>query len=316
MLTTLLCVAAFAAQATQSPANHGARPAVSPDGTRILFISDRDGHDELYVINADGTGEHRVTNAPAAKGGPAWSADGMRVRYTSGTGDTSVVTEVDLDGAHPRELARVNGRAATLSPDGTHVIAMRGPWTEVTLFRAALDGSNETLLNDGKSVAWNSQWSPDGTLIAFTTRPATGQLQVSVMNADGTDRRQLTDVPPEEGRAQMPAWSPDGKMIAFQVNGSGGIAHLWVIDVATRKTTKLLSHTNAALDETPAWFADGRRLAFQSNRSGRMEIWMVNADGTGLRQVTGAASRPVPGRSTCAATAAGRTPRTSTAQAK
>ena len=49
---------------------------------------------------------------------------------------------------------------------------------------------------------------------------------------------------------------------------------------------KLAPHTERYLDETPAWFPDAKRLAFQSNRTGRMEIWVMNADGTVPRQVT------------------------------
>ena len=286
MLSVLLCVLLSAAQGAPAPASHGTRPVVSSDGARILFVSDRDGHSEIYVIKADGTGEHRVTTSPESKGIPAWSADGRRVRYTTGTGDTSVITEVDLDGTHPRELARVSGRSATVSPDGQQVIYMRGPWTEVSLFRASIDGTHEHLLNDGKSVAWNSQWSPDGTMVAFTMRLASGQLQVVAVNVDGSQRRQLTSVPAEEGGAQVPSWSADGRRMAFQVNSGGHGAHIWVMDVATGKATKLLPHTTADLDETPAWFPDGTRLAFQSNRTGRMEVWVVNIDGTGLRQVT------------------------------
>ena len=50
---------------------------------------------------------------------------------------------------------------------------------------------------------------------------------------------------------------------------------------------KLAAHAEGTADEVPAWFPDGRRIAFQSDRSGSMEIWVMNADGTGLRQVTG-----------------------------
>jgi len=61
---------------------------------------------------------------------------------------------------------------------------------------------------------------------------------------------------------------------------------VWVIDAAGGQTRKLAAHTALYLDETPAWFPDSKRLAFQSDRSGRMEVWVMNADGTGARQIT------------------------------
>jgi Tol biopolymer transport system component len=57
--------------------------------------------------------------------------------------------------------------------------------------------------------------------------------------------------------------------------------------LATGSAQKLGDRATAFADETPAWFPDGQKLAFQSNRSGQMEIWVMKADGTQQRQVTG-----------------------------
>ena len=84
----------------------------------------------------------------------------------------------------------------------------------------------------------------------------------------------------------MPAWSSDGRQLAIQVSGKE-VGHIWLVDLATGDARKLAAHTTPYLDEVPAWFPDGGRVAFQSNRTGRMEIWVMNADGSGQRQVTG-----------------------------
>jgi TolB protein len=59
------------------------------------------------------------------------------------------------------------------------------------------------------------------------------------------------------------------------------------VDVASGEAHKLEAHEQPYLDETPFWFPDGKRIAFQSNRTGRMEVWVMNADGSRQRQVTG-----------------------------
>ena len=64
------------------------------------------------------------------------------------------------------------------------------------------------------------------------------------------------------------------------------MAHIWVIDVASGHASKVAAHDAPRLDETPSWFPDDKRLAFQSDRTGRMEVWIMNADGTRPRQVT------------------------------
>src|SRR2546425_3784295 len=108
------------------------------------------------------------------------------------------------------------------------------------------------------------------------------------MNADASARRQVTHISAEEGDAQWPVWSPDGRRLAIQVNRlQNKSAHIWIVDVATGEAHKLAAHTEAYLDETPSWFPNGKRIAFQSNRTGKMEVWIMNADGLGAKQVTG-----------------------------
>ena len=63
-------------------------------------------------------------------------------------------------------------------------------------------------------------------------------------------------------------------------------AHIWIIDLKSGAATRLSTHTTPYLDETPSWFPDGKRIAFQSDRSGRMEVWVMNSDGSGARQIT------------------------------
>jgi Tol biopolymer transport system component len=64
------------------------------------------------------------------------------------------------------------------------------------------------------------------------------------------------------------------------------VGNIWVVDVATGAATKLAPHSEPYLDELPNWFPDGKRIAFQSNRTGRWEVWTMNADGTGAKQLT------------------------------
>ncbi len=291
-LSVALLVAgvSVAAAPAPNPVANGAQPVVSPRGDRIAFLSNRSGAEDVYVIGVGGGGEKRLTNTPETETGLQWSADGKEIVYSILTDDTSGIYAIDPKGKRSRELGSVPGRTPMLAPDGAHVVAMGGTWAATRLFVSALDGSQARTITDGSSIAWNSHWSPDGKRIAFTGRnQPDGELAVFVMSADGTERRQVTRIPAEEGGAQWPVWSPDGASLAVQVNSrvQKGSAHIWVVDVATGEGRKLGAHDRAYLDETPSWFPDGKHLAFQSNRTGRMEVWVTNADGTGARQLTG-----------------------------
>ena len=270
------------------PARYGSLPVVSPDGKRIAFISNRNGADDVYVISLEGRNERRLTNSPDAEANVAWSRD-RKILFAIFKEDFSHIYQIDADGTNQQELAKVPGRAVVLSPDGQRLLYMAGTWTASKLTVSASDGSNPKEITDGSSIAWNSQWSPDGKMIAFTGRDdPKSELAIFVINADGSGLRHLTHVPAEEGGAQGPRWSADGQQLAFQVNSrtQKGLAHIWTIDLRTGAARKLAAHTESYLDETPSWFPDGKQIAFQSNRTGRMEVWVMNADGTGARQVT------------------------------
>lgn len=279
---------------TPTPVRNGGLPSVSPDGSHIAFISNRGGRDDLFVISADGTGENQLTNTSESESISGWTSNGKRIVFSVFADDTSRVYSIDRDGKNRREIGTVPGRSPKLSPKEKQFVYMAGTWTATRLMVSALDGSGARQINDGSSIAWNSQWSPDGKRIAFTGRnDPKGELAVFVMNVEGSERHQVSNIAPDEGGAQWPAWSPNGRQLAIQVNHRRhkNSSHIWIIDLGTGEARKLGVRDKPYLDEAPSWFPDGKRIAFQSNRTGRMEIWVMKADGTGERQMTGAQPR-------------------------
>jgi len=264
-------------------------PVVAPRGDRIAFLSNRTGNDDVYIVSTDGTGERALTSTPENETNVAWTRRG-KIVFAIVKDERSHVYTIDVDGKNRREMAEVPGRAVAYSPDGKRLLYMGGTWTESILNVAAPDGANPKPITNGSSIAWNARWSPDGKWIAFTGRSdPKAELAIFQMDGEGSVPQQLSDVPAGEGGAQCPAWSPDGSQIAFQVNSRSekGLAHIWILDRGGGAAHKLAAHTDIYLDETPSWYPDGNRIAFQSNRTGRMEVWMMNVDGTAPQQVTG-----------------------------
>ncbi len=107
-----------------------------------------------------------------------------------------------------------------------------------------------------------------------------GDLDIYVMQADGTGLVQLTDHP---GDAGFPAWSPDGRRIAFG-SGRDGDFDIYVMQADGTGLVQLTDHPGR--DGWPAWSPDGRRIAFDSDRDGDRDIYVMQADGTGLVQLT------------------------------
>jgi Tol biopolymer transport system component len=278
------------AQQPKPPVINGGLPSVSPSGDAIAFLSNRDGDYDVYVTTPDGSELMRITRSPASESAPLWT--GSRLVFAIWADNKSTVYAASAGAPQPTAIGTSSGRQPAISPDGKRLLFSKGQFPAMQLIESALDGSNERELTKTPSAQFNAVYSPDQKRIAFARTDSTRQLQIWIMNADGSGERQLTHFKTEEGSPQWPAWSPDGASIAIQSGRynrqtpSENTAHIWLIDVKSGAAKRLNPHDNPYLDETPSWFPDGKRIAFQSDRTGRMEVWVMNADGTGSVQVT------------------------------
>lgn len=169
----------------ERPGGSDRHPRYSPDGTRIAFVSDRDGNPELYALDAaTGANVLRLTNDPANDTEPAFSPDGARVVFSS-----------DRGGALYRRL---------------YVMDSLGNGTPTQLRMLNPSGQEETF--DAGHLA-EPTFSPDGTRIAFSYR---GDIYVA--QSDGSGLRRLTRA---WGECSRPTWSPDGHGIAFTARREG-----------------------------------------------------------------------------------------------
>jgi TolB protein len=266
---------------------NGALPSVSPDGRQIAFSARRDvtKPGEILVINADGTGERRVGTG---SGMPHWVNRGTKLFYVGPNGPV----ETSIDGAEPKPASMPgSGRGFAPSPDGRSVTYSAGAPPDMQLMVSTIEGMNPRAVVSGQGMVFNGTWSPDGKRIAYARSDSMRDMQMWLVNADGTGRKQITRFSGADGHPQWPSWSPDGKWIAVQSgvysqDRATNTAHIWLINVETGEAKKLASHDRPYLDETPSFFPDGKRIAFQSDRTGRMEVWVMNVDGTEARQVT------------------------------
>jgi Tol biopolymer transport system component len=180
-------------------------PAPSPDGKRIAFL--RDDPEGLYLMDADGTHQRRLTDKGFRDFPPCWSPDGKRVAYTVLQTDQFFLHCYDLSSG--RDIRVVRGSSPCWSPDGKRLL-FEGVRGKRTLGLISPDGADEVRLTTGQGVA--PAWSPDGTRVAYFA-PRDGQVEMRVVTADQKTDTLLASV---QGRWwSAPTWSPDGKWLTF-----------------------------------------------------------------------------------------------------
>ena len=181
-----------------------ADPAWSPDGQTIAFSSDRSGSSQVFLMNADGSGQSPLTSDGARH--PAWSPDGAKIAFMSSANFETDIFVMNADGSDVTQLTTASGIDANpdWSPDGTKIAFNSDRSGERHIHVMNADGTEVTQLTTGNSFDIAPAWSPDGEKIAFySTR--TGTARLYMMNPDGTEQVPLT---PSSFSAMSPAWRP------------------------------------------------------------------------------------------------------------
>jgi Tol biopolymer transport system component len=281
---------AYRAYAGRSPAStRDGSPAWSPDAQRIAFYSERDGNAEIYVMNADGSNERRLTNTTADEGYPSWSPDGTTITFDTDRDGNFEIYAMGADGTNPRRLTNdpATDVSASWSPDGTRIAfmsnrdGMRPGEFDVYIMPVTGSGRDAVRVTT-TGTSWFPVYSRDGSTLAFHVG-----RDVYVMPAAGGALTRLTTDP---ANGMYPSWSPDGSTIAF-MSWRGGRTEIFVMNADGSGQRRVVSMpAGDAID--PRFSPDGTQIVFVHVPGGMQNgaersIWVVKVDGTGLTRLTG-----------------------------
>ena len=256
-------------------------PSWSPDGTRIVFYSDRDGNYEIYTMNQDGSDQMRLTDNPAEDRQPSWSPSGRKILFISERNGNPEIYIMNADGSNQTRLTEntAGDGEPSWSPDGTRIIFTSGRDGNAEVYIMNADGSNQTRLTENPAGDGEPSWSPDGTRIVFASG-RDDNAEVYIMNADGSGLTRLTDNPAAD---RQPSWSPDGTRIAFVSNRDGN-REIYTMNADGSNPIRLTNEP--AKDIHPSWSPDSRRIAFVSERDFIHEVYVMDADGSNTVRLT------------------------------
>jgi TolB protein len=256
-------------------------------GTRIVFVSNRSGAKEIWVMNWDGTDQRQLTRYGSISTFPSASPDGRIVAFTTYAAGYPAIQMFSLDSG--RKLPFYNQRASmnafvTFTPDSKRIIftstAAGGP---AQLYSANADGSGLHRLTSSNAIEVEAKINPVTGADLVDVSGRSGFPQVYQMNLEGANVRRVSA---GTGEATNPAWSPDGAHIAFAWTKGfePGNYNIFLMDVASGQTTQLTA--NEGRNENPSWAPDGAHIVYASKRGRQSQIWMMNADGTGKHPLT------------------------------
>jgi len=272
----------------------------SPDGKRIAFISDRDGNPEIYLMNADGTGQSRLTVSPdALESDLHWSPDGMRIAFVSTVDEpkkySQTVHVIRTDGSGLSRIEVESGRDSehpSWFPDGSRIA-----FDADDIYVAHADGSQLANLTGADEIGEGNEnyfapgWSPDGSRIAFDVyrEASNGSLyqQLYIMRSDGSGLVHVPDGANEDDYYSSPSWSPDGKRIVF-FSDEGPGANIHVMN-ADGSNDRRITDSGALLG---VWSPHGDVIAMlgldlaPGGDEVTAGLYLINPDGSGKRKVT------------------------------
>jgi len=274
-------------------------PALSPQGDKVIYISDRSDYTDIYLMSTiDGRNLGRLVKGQRSnlfeelhwpRPGMDWSPDGKRIVFAAKAGPQDALYVLDVEKRkviNSYKFGLDGVFSPTWSPDGNRIVFMGMDGGHSDLYMFYLDNKKLEKLTDDVFSDLDPRWSPKGDRIVFvsdrgdSTKQPRGDFRIQNYNYKQYDlytldveTKKITRYTNDKAKEKSPVFSPAGDKIAF-VSDAKGISNIFIMDLKTKETypiTNLLTGVSQI-----SWSREGSRLAFASFYNGGYDIYLLN----------------------------------------
>ncbi len=195
-------------------------PKWSPNGKQVIFVSNRSGSQEIWVMNEDGSGPRQITDKKRVHFTPAWHPSGKTIVFCSTYKANLDIFTMNIDGTDLRQITDYLGKDSTptFSPDGKKIVFTSQRSGNDDIWEYDLERKSFTQLTTHAAQDFYPVYSPDGEKIAFVSgrfeEKGVVNLDIFTMDKDGKNKKRITN---NTGSDRYAAWSPDARYLIYAV---------------------------------------------------------------------------------------------------
>lgn len=256
----------------------GIDPISKQSNYKILFVGNVNGEAGLFTIESDGLNIKKISDFTDCFS-PKWTPDGKNIMYLKVRSDNDEIFIMDSTGLNEKKIT--DGNEFIISPNGNIVCYIFFNKQEISweVYSCNIDGSNKVKLTNTKRQKFRLYWSPINSEIVFTENDNISGTYENIYRIN-TDNGLLDTLATGYELPLVSDWSKDGHYILF----GGNHADVFKINLLSKQITQL---TNAFMrDENARFSSDGRKILFESGRESKIQVYLMNSDGTSQKKVS------------------------------
>ena len=255
---------------------------------KIVFVSDRNGNEEIYIMDADGENQKRLTSNVTKDYSPQLSRNGKKIAYVSEMGNGVQVNIMDSDGGNvvkpPVDSGNMNN--PHWCPQSEQVSFITDREGQIDVYVINSDGTDMLKVTDDNLEEDLGNWSPNAEWVVYAISQGEDK-GVYMRNPRGVDVIQLTQT-----QDSGPVWAPVGTLIAYfseiTVKNNDGEekvdTEMRIVDAETLEVTSLVAQVHA--ESGISWSPDGKKISYVADVNGNKEVFVMEDDGSNQIQLT------------------------------